>query len=92
MRSHLDDPGCQLDWVAACELLVVVKLAHVIFDPGRLGGEYVVGEGSDPGSAGVIDRVRLLPVEDLVNGSFPACLAQLSTDVDEFLVERFLLA
>lgn len=92
---YLDDPGRQLDGVHTCELVVVAQVKYMVDEPGGWGCENVVGKGSnpgsDPGSAGVVDRVGQVPVEDLFNGSFPPCSAQLGTEGDEFLVECFLV-
>ena len=85
----LDDSGSQLDDVGGCELVVVVEVADVLDDPGGLGGEDVGGEGGDPGSAGVVDRVGHVSVEGVFDCLFSACLAQLSAERDEFVMERF---
>ena len=87
----MDDPGSELEGVDTTELVVVVELADVVGDPGGLGGEGVVSEGSDPGSAGVVDLVGQVPVEDLFDRQFAACTTQRGTERDEFLLEYFLL-
>ena len=51
-----DDPGSDFGHVTGPELVVVVEVADVVDDPGGLVGEGVVGEGSDSGSSGVVDR------------------------------------
>ena len=72
MCCYLDDPDRQLDEVDTCELVVVAQVKYMVNDSGGLNGENIVGEGSnpgsDPGSAGVVDRVGQVPVEDFLDG------------------------
>ena len=84
-----DDPCGEFDGVGACELVVVVEVADVVDDPGGLGGEHVVGEGSNPCSASVVDRVGQVPVEGMLNCPFPTSLPQFGAEGDELLVECF---
>ena len=69
--------------------MVVVEVADVVDDPGGLGGEHVVGEGSNPGSAGVVDWVGQVPVEGMLDGAFPAGVTQFGAEGDELLVDGF---
>ena len=69
--------------------MVVVEEPDVVDDPGGLGGEHVVGEGSNPGSAGVVDWVGQVPVEGMFDGAFSAGVTQFGTEGDELLVECF---
>ena len=68
----VDDPGSKFGDVTAVELVVVVEVAHEVDDPDGLGGEGIVGEGGDPGSACVVDRVGQIAVEDPFDGLFSA--------------------
>ena len=56
MGDRMSDPGSYVGDVTGVELAFLVAVTDLVDDPGRLVREDVVGEGGDPGRAGVVDR------------------------------------
>ena len=63
------DPGSKIGDVTGIELAFLVEVGDLVDDPRRLVRERAVGEGGDPGSAGVVDWAGSVSVEGFVDRS-----------------------